>query len=53
VHLLRDKLVESRSREPLDAILDCVGSQALYTHSPRYLKPDSKFINIVGGWSQV
>ncbi|KAK4119816.1 NAD(P)-binding protein [Parathielavia appendiculata] len=36
----------------LDAIFDCVGSQALYTNSPRYLKTHGKFINIVGGWSQ-
>jgi hypothetical protein len=49
---LEDYLPEVFGQQPLDAILDCVGSQALYTHSPRYLKPNGKFINIVGGWSQ-
>jgi hypothetical protein len=49
---LEDYLAEAFGQQPLDAILDCVGSQALYAHSPRYLKPDGKFINIVGGWSQ-
>lgn len=38
--------------EPLDFIFDCAGSQALYSHSPRYLKPGGAFINIVGGRTQ-
>lgn len=49
---MEEYLAERFSEEQLDAILDCVGSQALYTHSPSYLKPDAKFITIVGGWSQ-
>ncbi|KAH6635813.1 zinc-binding dehydrogenase-domain-containing protein [Chaetomium tenue] len=49
---LEDHLAETFGEQHFDAVLDCVGSQALYTHSPRYLKPEGKFINIVGGWSQ-
>ncbi|KAK4118564.1 NAD(P)-binding protein [Parathielavia appendiculata] len=49
---LEEYLAEVLGDRPLDAILDCVGRQPLYAHSPRYLKPDGKFINIVGGWSQ-
>ncbi|KAL3457171.1 NAD(P)-binding protein [Aspergillus heterothallicus] len=32
--------------EPFDFVLDCVGTQALFTHSPAYLKPDGAVINI-------
>ncbi|KAH6838599.1 zinc-binding dehydrogenase-domain-containing protein [Chaetomium sp. MPI-CAGE-AT-0009] len=49
---LEEHLAERFGEQQFDAVLDCVGSQALYTHSPRYLKPEGKFINIVGGWSQ-
>lgn len=35
-----------------DAIFDCVGTQTLYEQSPRYLKPQGQFVNIVGGPSQ-
>lgn len=49
---VQDYLAERFGERPFDAVLDCVGTQALYTHSPRYLKADGKFINIVGGWSQ-
>ncbi|KAK3322961.1 zinc alcohol dehydrogenase [Apodospora peruviana] len=36
----------------LDIIFDCAGSQPLYSNSPRYLKPQGKFISIVGGRTQ-
>ncbi|KAK4233376.1 hypothetical protein C8A03DRAFT_19546 [Achaetomium macrosporum] len=49
---LEEYLAQRFGEQQLDAILDCAGSQALYAHSPRYLKPEGKFINIVGGWSQ-
>jgi NADPH:quinone reductase-like Zn-dependent oxidoreductase len=49
---LEEHLAQRFGEEQFDAVLDCVGSQALYTNSPRYLKPEGKFINIVGGWSQ-
>ena len=49
---LEEHLAQRFGEEQFDAVLDCVGSQALYTSSPRYLKPEGKFINIVGGWSQ-
>ncbi|KAK3899796.1 zinc-binding dehydrogenase-domain-containing protein, partial [Staphylotrichum tortipilum] len=49
---LADHLAARFGEQPFDAILDCAGSQALFEHSPRYLKPDGQFINIVGGWSQ-
>lgn len=51
-NLLEEHLAHRFGEEQFDAVLDCVGSQALYTNSPRYLKPEGKFINIVGGWSQ-
>ncbi|KAK4173406.1 hypothetical protein QBC36DRAFT_335923 [Triangularia setosa] len=41
-----------RQDDNIDVIMDCTGSQELYANSPKYLKPDGKFINIVGGWSQ-
>jgi NADPH:quinone reductase-like Zn-dependent oxidoreductase len=49
---LQDYLAERFKERQFDAILDCVGTQALYAHSPRYLKAGGKFVNIVGGWSQ-
>ncbi|KAK3935142.1 zinc alcohol dehydrogenase [Diplogelasinospora grovesii] len=45
-------LAEKFKDEHLDFIFDCAGSQPLFTHSPKYLKADGKFINIVGGRSQ-
>ncbi|KAK4234098.1 hypothetical protein C8A03DRAFT_38140 [Achaetomium macrosporum] len=32
--------------KPFDFVLDCVGSQALFVHSPAYLKPEGAVINI-------
>ncbi|KAK4115981.1 NAD(P)-binding protein [Canariomyces notabilis] len=49
---LERHLAAEFGEKQFDAILDCVGNQALYAHSPGYLKPDGKFISIVGGWSQ-
>lgn len=49
---LEAHLAERFGEQQFDAVLDCVGSQSLYMNSPRYLKPEGKFINIVGGWSQ-
>jgi hypothetical protein len=49
---VQDYLAERFGERNFDAILDCVGTQALYAHSPRYLKTGGKFVNIVGGWSQ-
>ncbi len=49
---LEERLRERFGEQPFDAILDCVGSQTLFSKSPGYLKPDGKFITIVGGWSQ-
>lgn len=34
------------AESPFDAIIDCVGVQELYTHSPSYLAPGKKFIAI-------
>ena len=36
----------------LDFIFDCAGSQEMFSCSPGYLKPEGKFISIVGGASQ-
>lgn len=49
---LERHLAERFGQEQFDAILDCVGNQPLFTHSPGYLKADGRFISIVGGWSQ-
>ncbi|KXX77949.1 putative quinone-oxidoreductase, chloroplastic [Madurella mycetomatis] len=49
---LERHLVEKFGQGQFDAILDCVGNQALFTHSPDYLKKDGRFVSIVGGWSQ-
>jgi len=35
-----------------DFIVDCAGSQTLFTRCPPYLKPSGRFISIVGGKSQ-
>jgi NADPH:quinone reductase-like Zn-dependent oxidoreductase len=43
---------EEEGKRPLDFIFDCVGGQALYRQSPKYLRPAGKFISIVGGSSQ-
>lgn len=39
-------LTEKFGTIKLDYILDCVGTQALYTHSPAYLKPEGLVINV-------
>ncbi|KAJ4290010.1 hypothetical protein N0V88_006811 [Collariella sp. IMI 366227] len=49
---IEDQLAVRFGEKQFDAVFDCVGTQALYSCSPRYLKPEGKFINIVGGWSQ-
>lgn len=49
---LEEHLAERFGEQQFDAILDCVGSHALFAKSPKYLKPDGKFVSIVGGWSQ-
>ena len=33
---------------PFDAIIDTAGTQALFVHSPAYLKEDGPFINVGG-----
>ncbi|KAL2187740.1 hypothetical protein L209DRAFT_683901, partial [Thermothelomyces heterothallicus CBS 203.75] len=49
---LETHLVERFGEHQFDIIFDCAGSQTLYSCSPGYLKPEGKFISIVGGWSQ-
>ncbi|KAL2824318.1 NAD(P)-binding protein [Aspergillus cavernicola] len=39
-------LADQYANNPFDFILDCVGSQALFTNSPAYLKPSGAVINI-------
>src|SRR3569833_2550546 len=39
-------------KEPFDIIYDTVGNQALFSHSPAYLKPKGQFLSIAGGRSQ-
>ena len=49
---LEEHLAQRFGEQQFDAILDCVGSHALFAKSTKYLKPDGKFVSIVGGWSQ-
>ena len=49
---LEEHLAERFGEKQFDAVFDCVGNQRLYTRSPGYLKPEGKFVCIVGGWSQ-
>jgi NADPH:quinone reductase-like Zn-dependent oxidoreductase len=41
-------LATKYSRDRFDVILDCIGVQSLYTHSPNYLKEDGIYVNIGG-----
>ncbi|RYP17901.1 hypothetical protein DL765_004220 [Monosporascus sp. GIB2] len=43
---LPDYLASAFGPQPFDSILDCVGSQALYANSPRYLRPGGPLVNI-------
>ncbi|KAK1756556.1 putative quinone-oxidoreductase, chloroplastic [Echria macrotheca] len=43
---------EEEGKRPLDFIFDCAGSQVLFSQSPKYMRPEGKFISIVGGASQ-
>lgn len=43
---LPDYLASAYGTQPFDCILDCVGSQTLYTNSPSYLRPGCPFVNI-------
>ncbi|KAK4143183.1 uncharacterized protein C8A04DRAFT_37720 [Dichotomopilus funicola] len=49
---LEPHLATTFADSQFDVIFDCVGNQSLYTNSAKYLKPDGKFISIVGGMSQ-
>ncbi len=57
---LHGYLAKKYGSEPFDAILDTVGTQALFDNSPAFLKPDGKFVNVgameglaTGVWSIV
>ena len=39
-------LTQQYGDKPFDFVLDCVGSQALFTNSPLYLKPEGAVVNI-------
>jgi NADPH:quinone reductase-like Zn-dependent oxidoreductase len=41
-------LKERFGEDNLDHILDCVGTQALYANSPKYLKPEGWVVNVGG-----
>jgi NADPH:quinone reductase-like Zn-dependent oxidoreductase len=42
-------LAETRQSEQFDYIFDCVGREDLYNNSIPYLKPEGKYISLVGG----
>lgn len=52
---LPDHVAKTYGASQFDAILDTVGSQALYKSSPKYLKPACPFVNVgtVGAKSQL
>ncbi|KAH8897166.1 NAD(P)-binding protein [Thozetella sp. PMI_491] len=39
-------LAQQYGTKPFDFLLDCVGTQALFTNSPAYLKPEGALVNI-------
>ncbi|CZR68487.1 uncharacterized protein PAC_18386 [Phialocephala subalpina] len=41
-------LVDNYGLQQFDIIFDTVGSQDLFEHSPRYLKPDGVYVNVGG-----
>ncbi|PWY95991.1 NAD(P)-binding protein [Aspergillus sclerotioniger CBS 115572] len=43
---LPEYLAHQYGDKPFDCILDCVGSQALFVHSPTYLKAEGMVVNI-------
>lgn len=43
---LHEYLRVSHAAKPFDAIIDCIGVQDLYTHSPEYLAPGKPYLNI-------
>lgn len=43
---LPDYLARTYKDRPFDVILDAVGTQALYTQSPSYLKPKGVYVNV-------
>lgn len=43
---LHEYLAKEYKDRPFDFILDTMGNQQLYTHSPNYLKKDGMFLNI-------
>ncbi len=45
-HPLADFLSEHYGQRPFDVILDTVGSQYLYEHSPAYLSPTGVYVNV-------
>ena len=49
---LHEHLRAKYTSRPFDAIIDTVGVQPLYTHSPAYLKADGLFLNIGSGFGK-
>ncbi|MCJ1242042.1 zinc ion binding [Varicellaria rhodocarpa] len=49
---LHEHLRAEYTSTPFDAIIDTVGVQPLYTHSPAYLKADGLFLNIGSGFGK-
>ncbi|KAJ9157287.1 Zinc alcohol dehydrogenase [Pleurostoma richardsiae] len=46
---LYDGLSTRFGKAPFDAIIDCIGDEALYKQCPSYLQPNGKFLTIAGG----
>jgi threonine dehydrogenase-like Zn-dependent dehydrogenase len=49
---LYSHLAETFADSQLDVMFDCVGDGVLFEQSQGYLKPEGRFISIVGGHSQ-
>jgi NADPH:quinone reductase-like Zn-dependent oxidoreductase len=49
---LHEYLTQKHGEEQFDYVFDCVGDQGLYERSPPFLKPEGRFICLVGGRTQ-
>ena len=46
-------LAQKFGNEPFDIIFECTDSgDALFARADEYLKPDGRFVSVIGGWSQ-
>lgn len=50
---VEDHLAERFGDDPFDVIFECTDSRnTLFARADEYLKPDGRFVSVIGGWSQ-